>query len=183
MIGPAIEELNIRATGQRTGPPGMIKRVGDQRHRICFCASNKLTQKMQRFTSAGHRNDLRVIRQFAGIRPAPVNIMLNRSYKPLIASCFWVKLPAGIMFGNTVQQKLAWRHLRLANRHIKHRYRRVRWNRVKDCAQLHKHITVKNSMRWIEFHKLFVTPKSRYRKTAFNMQKNDPRRCCVIGSA
>ena len=26
-------------------------------------------------------------------------------------------------------------------------------------------------MRWIEFHKLFVTPKSRRRKTAFNMQK------------
>ena len=26
MIGPTIEELNIRATGQRTGPPGMIKR-------------------------------------------------------------------------------------------------------------------------------------------------------------
>ena len=26
-------------------------------------------------------------------------------------------------------------------------------------------------MRWVEFHKLFVTPKSQRRETAFNMQK------------
>ena len=45
---------------------------------------------MQRFTCAGYRYDLRVICQLAGIRPAPVNIMLNRSYKPRIARCFWV---------------------------------------------------------------------------------------------
>ena len=29
-------------------------------------------------------------------------------------------------------------------------------------------------MRWIEFHKLFVTPKSRRQKTTFNMQKMTP---------
>jgi hypothetical protein len=29
-------------------------------------------------------------------------------------------------------------------------------------------------MRWVEFHKLFVTPKRRHRETVFNIQKIIP---------
>jgi len=35
----------------------------------------------------------------------------------------------------------------------------VRGNGLEDRAQLHKHVTVENSMRWVEFHKLSVAPK------------------------
>ena len=94
MIGAAVQKLYFAAACQRPSPPRMIKWIGDQRHRIWFCASNKMPQKMQRFTGARHRDNLRVISQLAGDWPAPVNIILNRANKPRIAGCFWIELPS-----------------------------------------------------------------------------------------